>query len=61
MNDEFYLFPFQMPFKNIDPEDLAATTVRYGKSCYQIEKGLPPNGVVPLLKERVETMREKVG
>lgn len=26
----------------------------------QLEKGLPPNGVVPLLKEKVEKMRDRV-
>ena len=34
--------------------------MRYGKSVYQLEKGLPPNTVVPLLKERVDTMKERV-
>ena len=39
---------------------MAASTAKYGKVVHQLEKGLPPNGVVPLLKERVEDMREKV-
>ena len=47
-------------FDTIDPEDITATTTKYTKSVYQIEKGLPPNGVVPLLKNRVDEMREKV-
>ena len=47
-------------FDTIDPEEMTATTMKYAKSCYQIEKGLPPNSVVPLLKQRVETMREKL-
>ena len=37
------------------------TTLRYAKSVMQLEKGLPPNGVVPLLKDKVEEMREQVG
>ena len=44
----------------MDPEELGSLTVKYNKTVYQIEKGLPPNGVVPLLKERVENMRDKV-
>ena len=36
------------------------TTLRYAKSVMQLEKGLPPNGVVPILKEKVEVMRERV-
>ena len=54
------MYYFQAKFDSLDPEDLTATTVKYGKSCYQIEKGLPPNGVVPILKERIESMREKL-
>ena len=29
-------------------------------SVYQLEKGLPPNGVVPVLKAKVEEMKDKV-
>ena len=36
------------------------TTLRYAKSVMQLEKGLPPNGVVPILKEKVEIMRDRV-
>ncbi|XP_064645339.1 dynein axonemal heavy chain 6-like [Lineus longissimus] len=48
------------PLESIDAETLGTNTVKYGKSVYQLEKGLPPNGVVPLLKERVESMKEKL-
>ena len=44
----------------IDPEDMTSTTTKYAKSVYQLEKGLPPNGVVPMLKQRVDDMRDKV-
>ena len=37
-----------------------STTMKYAKSVMQLEKGLPPNNVVPKLKEKVETMRERV-
>jgi len=56
----FLSIHLQVPFKQLDPEEMAATTARYGKTVYQLEKGLPPNGVVPMLKDRVEKMREKV-
>ena len=52
---------FQSEFEKLDPENLSSTTVKYGKSVYQLEKGLPPNNVVPQLKERVENMKDKVG
>ena len=34
--------------------------MKYVKSVYQLDKGLPPNNVVPKLKEKVEDMRDKV-
>ena len=33
---------------------------KYAKSVVQMERGLPPNGVVPLLKEKVDSMKSKV-
>ena len=50
-----------MSFETLDPEQMNNTTMKYAKSVMQLEKGLPPNGVVPMLKERVETMRDRVG
>ena len=44
----------------MDPEALTGHVAKYGKSVQQLEKGLPPNHVVPKLKEKVEDMREKV-
>lgn len=34
---------------------------KFAKYVSQLEKGLPPNNVVPNLKAKVESMREKVG
>lgn len=51
---------FQSAFETLDPEMMNNTTLRYSKSVLQLEKGLPPNAVVPKLKERVELMRERV-
>ncbi|KAJ8313399.1 hypothetical protein KUTeg_009027 [Tegillarca granosa] len=47
-------------FDNLDPEQMNNTTMKYAKSVMQLEKGLPPNGVVPQLKEKVEVMRERL-
>nr|XP_054751474.1 dynein axonemal heavy chain 6-like isoform X1 [Lytechinus pictus]XP_054751475.1 dynein axonemal heavy chain 6-like isoform X1 [Lytechinus pictus] len=47
-------------FNELDPEDLSTNVAKYGKSVHQLEKGLPPNHVVPKLKEKVEIMREKL-
>ncbi|XP_019622649.1 PREDICTED: dynein heavy chain 6, axonemal-like [Branchiostoma belcheri] len=51
---------FEMEFEAIDPENLNQVVTKYSKSVYQLEKGLPPNTVVPFLKEKVESMRDKV-
>ena len=34
--------------------------MKFAKSVYQLEKGLPPNDIVPELKSKVEEMREKM-
>jgi len=34
--------------------------MRYNKTVFQLEKGLPPNSVVPKFKQKVESMKEKV-
>lgn len=47
-------------FMRLNPEDLSVQTTKYVKIVAQLEKGLPPNQVVPVLKEKVEQMREKV-
>jgi len=47
-------------FETLEPEQLNLTVNKYGKNAYQIEKGLPPNNLVPKLKHRVEEMRSKM-
>ena len=47
-------------FEKIEPETLNGIVNKYGKNVYQIEKGLPPNTLLPKLKERVEAMRNKM-
>ena len=39
---------------------MSAQVLKYAKTVYQLEKGLPPNGVVPQLKAKVENMKDKV-
>uniref|UniRef100_A0A1I8GGQ9 DHC_N2 domain-containing protein n=1 Tax=Macrostomum lignano TaxID=282301 RepID=A0A1I8GGQ9_9PLAT len=48
------------PFMELDVEDLSNTTMKYMKAVQQLEKGLPPNPVVPRLKEKVDDMRTKL-
>ncbi|XP_069845209.1 dynein axonemal heavy chain 6 isoform X1 [Dipodomys merriami] len=47
-------------FDLLDPEFLNSQVSRYAKFVTQLEKGLPPNNVVPLLKSKVEKMKEKL-
>lgn len=44
----------------MDPEALNSQVTKYAKFVTQLEKGLPPNNVVPQLKYKVEKMKEKV-
>ncbi|KAI4873222.1 hypothetical protein NFI96_025127 [Prochilodus magdalenae] len=50
----------QSKFDELDPELLSAQVNKYGKYVSQLEKGLPPNTVVPHLKAGVDSMREKL-
>ena len=50
----------QTNFEELQPETVNAQVVKYAKTVYQLEKGLPPNGVVPRLKVKVEDMKDKV-
>jgi hypothetical protein len=51
---------FQAIFENIDPESLTNQVMKYHKVVLQLEKGLPPNAVVPQLRGKVDKMRHKV-
>ncbi|XP_051560675.1 dynein axonemal heavy chain 6 [Myxocyprinus asiaticus] len=50
----------QNKFDELDPELLSKQVIKFAKYVSQLEKGLPPNNVVPCLKEKVESMREKL-
>ncbi|XP_037662920.1 dynein heavy chain 6, axonemal isoform X2 [Choloepus didactylus] len=50
----------QSRFDCLDPEQLNAQVSKYTRFVTQLEKGLPPNNVVPLLKHKVEKMKEKL-
>ncbi len=47
-------------FDKLEPEVLNQIVNKYGKNVYQIEKGLPPNNLLPKLKNKVEDMRVKM-
>lgn len=56
----FFFFIPQSKFDCLDPEVLNSQVTKYAKFVTQLEKGLPPNSVVPQLKQKVEKMKEKV-
>ncbi|XP_039271711.2 dynein axonemal heavy chain 6-like [Styela clava] len=58
--DDLYEKWLDEDFDQIDPEDLNQYVAKYGKYSHQLEKGLPPNSVVPILKEKVDGMRDKM-
>lgn len=47
-------------FEDLEPETLNQIVNKYSKNVYQVEKGLPPNNLVPKLKQKVEDMRNKM-
>ncbi|XP_023392189.1 dynein heavy chain 6, axonemal [Pteropus vampyrus] len=51
---------FKSKFDCLDPELLNSQVSKYAKFVTQLEKGLPPNSVVPQLKHKVEKMKEKL-
>ncbi|KAM4603926.1 dynein axonemal heavy chain 6 [Polymixia lowei] len=50
----------QSAFDQLDSEQISTQVNTYGKYVNQLEKGLPPNSVVPCLKHKVDGMREKL-
>ncbi|XP_047672459.1 dynein axonemal heavy chain 6 isoform X2 [Tachysurus fulvidraco] len=50
----------QSTFHDLDPEILSIQVNKYNKYVNQLEKGLPPNSVVPKLKAGVEAMKGKL-
>ncbi len=49
-----------MDFADIEPDVVNGQVLKFAKSVNQLEKGLPPNFLVPKLKKKVEEMREKM-
>nr|KAI8726195.1 dynein heavy chain 6; axonemal [Biomphalaria glabrata] len=49
-----------VPFMNLEPEEVTSTTMKYLKTVQMLEKGLPPNDVVSMLKKKVEVMKQRL-
>lgn len=47
--------------KEMDMEELSSQISKFDQYVEQLETGLPPNSSVVVLKNKVETMKQKVG
>ena len=50
-----------MSFLDLKPDDLIAQLQLYTKNIVQLEKGLPPNTLVPVLRQMIESSRAEMG
>ncbi|KAH9492578.1 Dynein heavy chain 6, axonemal [Bulinus truncatus] len=58
--DNIVLRWIETPFMSLEPEEVTATTMKYLKTVQTLEKGLPSNEVVSMLKKKVEVMRQRL-
>ena len=48
------------PFESLNTEAMQQSVNKYNKVCSQVEKGLPINSVIPLLKDKVDIFKALV-
>ncbi|XP_053624487.1 dynein axonemal heavy chain 6 isoform X1 [Plodia interpunctella] len=48
------------PFNTLDMEEIQNTTIAYGKIFNQLDKGMPPNKILPRCKETIDIIKEKI-
>lgn len=51
---------YAVPFEELDVEEMNTFTTKNVKNVANLEKGLPKNLIVPMLKEDIATMKDKV-
>lgn len=51
---------YELPFNTLDMEEIQTTTINFGKVFNQLDKGVPPNKIVPKCKETIDIIKEKV-
>ncbi|XP_051801201.1 dynein axonemal heavy chain 6 isoform X2 [Acanthochromis polyacanthus] len=51
---------WQSTLMQLDMEQFSSQINKYGKLVNQLEKGLPPNSLVPNLKDKVDVMKQKL-
>ncbi|XP_050361252.1 dynein axonemal heavy chain 6 [Nymphalis io] len=51
---------YEVPFNTLDMDEIQTTTTNFGKVFNQLDKGLPPNRIVPGCKETIDIIKEKL-
>lgn len=51
---------YNCDFEELDSEEINVETIKMLKNATQLEKGLPPNILVPVLKKEVEDFKDKL-
>ncbi|XP_052746778.1 dynein axonemal heavy chain 6 [Bicyclus anynana] len=50
----------EVPFNTLDVDEIQTTTGNYGKIFNQVDKGLPPNKIIPGCKATIDIIKEKL-
>ncbi|CAH2103550.1 unnamed protein product [Euphydryas editha] len=58
--NEAYRTWYEVPFNTLDMDEIQSTTINFGKVFNQLDKGLPPNKIVPGCKETIDIIKEKL-
>ena len=45
---------------DLNPEEMSAFVIRHARNIFSFERSLPPNGIFPQLRYRVESLSNKV-
>ncbi|CAH4038360.1 unnamed protein product [Pieris brassicae] len=58
--NESYTAWYEVPFNTLDIDEIQTTTINFGKAFNQLDKGLPPNKIVPGCKETIDIIKDKL-
>lgn len=57
---EYFIVRCEAPFNTLDVDEIQATTINFAKIFNQLDKGVPPNKIVPKCKATIDIIKEKV-
>jgi dynein heavy chain len=58
--DQLLVEWYNLEFNTIDPDEMGQVVQKYAKYAHQLDKGLPPNEVVKILKKKVEKQKDRM-